>query len=346
MKPPTGSAVNPTPSKSRQGVSDKHGKRTHVFCLVLVAATWCLLFVGAMVTSTNSGLAVPDWPTTYGQNMFLYPVSQWKGGILFEHGHRLFASMVGLLALVNALLFGGRHSQQLIRRLSYLALLLVIAQGLLGGLTVRMKLPMLVSSAHGGLAQMFFLCTVALAVLTSPAWLKASTFGAFSWLKPGVRPALAFLGLVYVQILIGAIMRHSFAGLAIPTYPKAFGGWIPSFWSFGIFVNFLHTRIFPAVLLLVLFLVMRSVWVSAHAGIRRTARLLVFAFAVQVFLGMSVIWLHKAPIPTSIHVAVAAWVTGGSLILMLWSGKCGASKSPAPQAEPMAVANSWKGAAA
>ncbi len=285
---------------------------TRIFTTAMMIATWCLLFVGAMVTSTNSGLSVPDWPTTFGQNMFLYPLSQMKGGILFEHGHRLFASAVGFLALVNAIFLGGRASSRAMRWASYFALFLVIAQGVLGGMTVRMKLPIWVSSSHAGMAQLFFLNTVLLAVMASRTW--ASQQRAINWGRimsvPGARALSILLILGYLQICIGAVMRHSYAGLAIPTFPLAFGGILPTFWNFGMVVHFIHTRIMPIALTLVLAYSLKSLWPSPISHVRNAMRTLAALFTAQIFLGAMVIWSFKAPILASLHLALGAAVMG------------------------------------
>src|SRR5262245_41990126 len=115
-----------------------------------------------MVTSTNSGLSVPDWPTTFGHQMFSYPLSGMVGGIFYEHGHRLIASTVGLLTIGLVLFLWRVEPRRWVRRLGWLALLTVVAQGVLGGLTVIYLLPDPISISHAGLAQLFFCLTVSL----------------------------------------------------------------------------------------------------------------------------------------------------------------------------------------
>jgi cytochrome c oxidase assembly protein subunit 15 len=120
----------------------------HYYGIALAISTFLLLFAGGMVTSTNSGLSVPDWPTTFGRNMFLYPPSMMKGGIFYEHGHRLFASLVGLMTVGNCLALWFAEKRRWLAWTGTFGLLLVIGQGVLGGLTVKFKLPMPVSAAH------------------------------------------------------------------------------------------------------------------------------------------------------------------------------------------------------
>src|SRR5215470_146841 len=113
----------------------------HRFALLTACCTAFLIFVGGLVTSTQSGLSVPDWPTTYGWNMFTFPFSKWVGGIFFEHTHRLLASFVGFLTVVLTAWTWLRESRKWVRRLAAAALVTVILQGILGGLTVKFLLP-------------------------------------------------------------------------------------------------------------------------------------------------------------------------------------------------------------
>src|SRR5438067_11748953 len=137
----------------------------HRLAAATAAATFVLLFVGGLVTSTGSGLAVPDWPLSFGQ---VFPPM--VGGVLFEHGHRLAAATVGCLTIVLALWTVIGEARPAVRALGLLALLAVLLQGVLGGVTVLYKLPLAVSVAHACLAQAFFCLTVSLAVVTGPAW--------------------------------------------------------------------------------------------------------------------------------------------------------------------------------
>src|ERR1700674_5907361 len=143
----------------------------HRFATFVAACTVLLVLAGSLVTSTNSGLAVPDWPTTYGSNMFAFPPSRWVGGILYEHGHRLIASTVGFLTIILAAWLWTADPRRWMRWLGVTALRGVIAQCVLGGLTVLLFLPAPVSTAHAGLAEIFFCITVAIALCTSPRWI-------------------------------------------------------------------------------------------------------------------------------------------------------------------------------
>ena len=188
----------------------------HRFTKLVVAATFLLVVAGGLVTSTGSGLSVPDWPTTYGWSMFTFPFSKWVGGILYEHGHRLIATSVGILTILMVVAYWRIEPRRWIKALTLVALGTVVAQGVLGGITVLTQLPPAVSSAHAGLAEIFFALTVSLALFTSPGWLKAyadpaagpdhtRALAADAWLR---RLSILAVAGVYLQILLGAVMRR------------------------------------------------------------------------------------------------------------------------------------------
>ena len=135
----------------------------HLFAMLVAASTAVLIFAGGMVTSTGSGLAVPDWPNTYGWFMWTFPIQHWVGGIFYEHTHRLIASTVGLLIVILAAWLWRAEPRRWVRRLGYIALAAVITQGLLGGLTVLYYLPDPISIAHASLAQIVFCLTITIA---------------------------------------------------------------------------------------------------------------------------------------------------------------------------------------
>ena len=206
----------------------------HRFILVTAAATFLLLGSGGMVTSHEAGMSVPDWPNTYGYNMFLFPVSKWVGGIFYEHTHRLLASGIGLLATVLAVWLWRKDARAWMRWLGVLAFVLVALQGVLGGLRVTLQMDKL-GIVHGALAQLFFVLICALALFTSRWWQNLQTGRAGSPLPAvsadGVtRPGgslrtlvLAATILIFLQLILGATMRHQHAGLAVPDFPAAYG---------------------------------------------------------------------------------------------------------------------------
>ena len=192
----------------------------HRYAKFTAMATFFLLCAGALVTSTGSGLAVPDWPLSYGQ--FFPPMI---GGILFEHGHRMIAAFVGFLALIQTLWLIFREPRRWVRLLGIAALLTVITQAVLGGLTVLFLLPDAISISHAGLAEIFFCITVSIALFTSPSWLASdsSLHSACSGLSVGesqkgsqislkVLSAISTLS-IYFQIILGAFYRHTESGI-------------------------------------------------------------------------------------------------------------------------------------
>lgn len=185
------------------------GAWIHRLALLTSAATVVLIFVGGLVTNTGSGLAVPDWPTTFGHNMFLYPWSKMVGGILYEHSHRLIGSVVGLLTLTLAVLLWFKEPRGLLRWLGAVALGAVIVQGVLGGL--RVVLPSAggeLAIIHGCLAQAFFALTVTIAIFTSQGWSQRPQTILVADAAPLKRLCLLTTGLVYLQIIFGAMLTH------------------------------------------------------------------------------------------------------------------------------------------
>src|SRR3982750_1956550 len=171
----------------------------HRFARLVTAFTVLLIAAGGMVTSTGSGLSVPDWPTSYGWSMFSFPTSKWVGGIRYEHSHRLIASTVGFLTIILAIWTWRLEPRRWVRKLGFAALGAVILQGVLGGITVLLFLPPAVSIGHAALAQFFFCLTITLAVVTSPAWKNAVQPVEDPILR---RVAAVTTALVYAQIII------------------------------------------------------------------------------------------------------------------------------------------------
>lgn len=184
----------------------------HRFALVTAGATFLLIVAGGIVTSTGAGLAVPDWPTTFGHNMFLYPWSKMVGGILYEHTHRLIGAAVGLLTLVLAVWLWVTEPRAWLRWFGAIAVVAVMVQGVLGGLRVVFLEPTL-AIIHAALAQAFFALTVSIAFFTS-------TEGREHPQRTPVTDAtrlrglgLLIMGCIYVQLIFGAMLRHLGIGL-------------------------------------------------------------------------------------------------------------------------------------
>ena len=174
------------------------------FALLVASATFFLIIAGALVTSNDAGLATNDWPLSNGQ---VFP--KMVGNLFWEHGHRMVATTVGMLTIVLAIYLAVKEKRRWVKRLGLFALLTVIAQGLLGGLTVKLMLPLAVSSAHATLAQLFFCTTVGLAVFTSRSWMKASTTLEEKGTVPLRYLCPAALVTIFFQLILGATLRHS-----------------------------------------------------------------------------------------------------------------------------------------
>lgn len=197
------------------------------FAVANAVVTFLLIGLGGLVTSHEAGMSVPDWPTTYGYNMFLFPIKDWVGPIRYEHTHRLLATVVGLLTTILAIWLWLKDPRKWLQWLGVAALLLVILQGVLGGLRVRLNMNDL-GIPHGAVAQIFLVLTAALALFTSRWWWRTTTE------KPnevprGLRKHVLYVTiLVFIQLLIAATMRHQHAGLSIWDFPLAHGQWWPS----------------------------------------------------------------------------------------------------------------------
>src|ERR1051326_9186635 len=198
------------------------------FAWLTCIATLLLICSGGMVTSKNVGLAVPDWPTTFGYNMFLFPVSKWIGGILFEHVHRLVASTVGVLTIVLTLWLWRRERRRWLRNLGFIALALVILQGVLGGLRVTL-LRDEIGIFHACLAQMFFGLLVLIALVTSRLWEGIEAYEIpFGRTRLVAGVAILSTAVIYFQLGLGATMRHEHRDLAILDFPTAYGQIVPT----------------------------------------------------------------------------------------------------------------------
>ena len=198
------------------------------FSKLTVFSTLFLIFAGALVKSHEVGLSVPDWPTTYGKQMFAFPLSDMVGGIFYEHGHRIIATIVGFFTMIQAIWLGFSHHPDWLKKLGFSALAMVVIQGLFGGITVLLFLPPLVSIIHGILAQTFFIMTIIIAYSMSQERENRVDNGMVQAIRKG---ALLMGGLVYIQLILGALMRHTGSGLAIPDFPTMGGMWIPTFSS-------------------------------------------------------------------------------------------------------------------
>src|SRR5438876_8178431 len=197
------------------------------FAWLTCVVTLLLICSGGMVTSKNVGLAVPDWPTTFGYNMFLFPVSKWVGGILFEHTHRLMGSLVGFLTVILTVWLWLSEDRKWVRNLGLIALGGVILQGVLGGLRVTMMKDE-IGIFHACIAQAFLGLLVFIALVTTNFWRSISNATVNLKKFPPLKSlAIAITIAIYVQLALGATMRHQHRDLAILDFPTANGAWIP-----------------------------------------------------------------------------------------------------------------------
>lgn len=295
--------------------------------MATAVCTLILVFAGGLVTSTGSGLAVPDWPLSYGS---LTPPM--VGGIVYEHSHRLIAGTVALMVTVLTLWVWRREPRPWVRQLAVAAWVTVMAQALLGGLTVLLLLPTAVSVSHGGLAQVFFTLVCLLAVVTSPRWHAARRDSPSYGSVRGV--GTLAIACVYVQTLLGGWMRHTGAGLAIPDFPLSYGRLVPPLTADGlamvnsvrtgqyvyryldsiapVVIHFLHRG--WAVVVISVIVALYVVTIRKHRDSRVYVGLasgLIALVCTQALLGGLTIWTAKAVIPTTAHVAL------GSVILAL-----------------------------
>ncbi len=296
--------LHPDPSAARR-----------LLAVFLVLSTLFLIFVGAEVKSREAGLSVPDWPLSYGM---LWPPM--VGNVFYEHGHRTVAATVGLLTVILATWVSLTDPRRWVRRLSWWAVAAVCVQGLLGGLTVIFLLPVAISMSHGALAQTF-LCLVAwLALAHGREWREGRAGADRGRARAAFRAGVAAVAAVFLQLLIGAWVRHTESGAAVSFFPTApDGAWVPEFVNDQVVAQMIH-RGFAVVVLLA---VSRLAWRAARAlpWARLHAAGLALLVLGQVLLGATIIWTLTdtfegpvlAPVPTSLHV-----VNGAAVLMTCW----------------------------
>ena len=304
-------------------------------------AALLLICSGGMVTSKNVGLAVPDWPTTFGYNMFLFPVSKWVGGILFEHTHRLIASAVGFLTIILAIWLWRSESRRWVRNLGLIALAGVILQGILGGLRVTM-LKDEIGIFHACVAQAFLALLVVIALVTTTFWRSLDETDISPKKFVPIRSlAIAITLAIYAQLALGATMRHQHRDLSILDFPTANGVWIPdtsatalakiNAWrdarglsdvdAFQIWLQMIHR--FVALLIAIGVIAFSSrVWRDARqvSALKKLSIWWIAFLLVQLTLGAWTIWSNKAADIATAHVAVGAIMLsfGVSISAICW----------------------------
>jgi len=305
----------------------RHNKWLNRFTWFVCVAALLLICSGGMVTSKNVGLAVPDWPTTFGYNMFLFPLSKWVGGILFEHTHRLIASAVGFLTIILAAWLWSSESRRWVRNLGLIALAGVILQGILGGLRVTMLKDEL-GIFHACVAQAFLALLVVIGLVTTNFWRSLEKIDVNpKKFAPIRRLAIAITLAIYVQLALGATIRHQHRDLSILDFPTANGAWIPdtsattlakiNAWrdarglsdvdAFQVWLQMTHR--FVALLIGIGVIAFCSrVWRGARqvAALRKLSIWWVIFLLGQLTLGAWTIWSNKAADIATAHVAVGA----------------------------------------
>ena len=304
----------------------------HRFAVLTACSTFFLVIAGGLVTSTGSGLAVPDWPLSYGQLM-----PPMIGGIFYEHGHRMVATFVGFLTTILAIWTWRVEDRKWVRNLGLLALLAVITQGVLGGITVLFLLPTAVSVSHATLAQSFFSLTVILALVTSKGWREHRPVELAAAGKSR-RWAVAAVCSVFIQLILGALMRHTNSGLAIPDFPLVYGHLLPPLDAIGIqevnahrfqldlppvelgqvWIHFTH-RIGAVAVFVVIVSAVRHFLTQykTETRVREPAIVLLVLLVVQFALGALTVWSGRGMEIATAHVACGALMLATSLFLVM-----------------------------
>lgn len=314
----------------------RHRAWRHRFACLQVASTWLLLIAGALVTSHGAGLSVPDWPTSYGWlNPFAVPMI---GNVFYEHGHRMVATFVGILTTIEAVWLWRTAEAPQLRKLAVWLFVLVVVQGLLGGLTVKLFLPPAVSIAHGMIAQSFFCLSIATAFRLSREW-RATTVRAGAGARALVTTARVAAAAVFVQLLLGAIVRHTWKKeLPDDAFPSRFADLLPPFGAppvNGALARaiLLHGSFAGVVALALLFAA--GFVLRRHRGERRLVRpalALALLVPAQIGLGLLTFATHTNPNVTASHVVTGATILGVAVFLVLR-----ALRSPSPRTEEAAA---------
>ncbi len=290
----------------------------HNLCRITSGAIVILIGAGALVTTTGSGLSVPDWPTTFGT--FFPPFREWVHGVQFEHTHRLIAGVISILTFISAGWVIRRDERRPVRQLAIVAVIALLAQALLGGMTVLLKLPPAVSVAHATLAQIFFSLMIALAMATSSSWIEAPRHPLNDHARRIQVLSVVVTVCILLQLIIGGVMRHLGAGLAIPDFPTSYGKLIPPYWNGLIAINFAH-RVGALVILVVGTALVVTVLKNSDEDPRLRVAALRFGGLVllQIVLGAFTVWTMRSTIVTSVHVVNGALVLVSCVALALWA---------------------------
>jgi cytochrome c oxidase assembly protein subunit 15 len=325
----------------------------HWFAVLTAVATFLLLGVGGLVTSHEAGMSVPDWPTSFGYNMYALPIKFWRGGVFYEHTHRLFASVIGCLTIILAVWLWLGDSRKWMKWLGVSSVILVSSQGIVGGLRVVLSEDQL-GIVHGVIAQLFFIMMCAVALFTSGFWkriLERPKINVPGSLRMFV---LATTILIFTQLVIGATMRHQHAGLSINTFPSAYGRIWPDtspdaiqrynaermeitninpITAFQVILQMVH-RIVALAILICVTVCAALAWrhLGKHDPLAKFAIFWLGLIIVQIGLGAATIWTNKAADVATAHVMVGALsLVTGALWYIIAFGR--SARVPAVQTE-------------
>ena len=308
-------------------MNNKYNPALFWFAVLNAVATFLLIGLGGLVTSHEAGMSVPDWPTSYGYNMFALPIKFWTGGAFFEHTHRLLASVVGLLTTILAVWLWLKDSRKWLTWLGIAAFLLVVAQGILGGLRVRLQMDNL-GIFHGAVAQTFLVLVCAIALVTSRWWQNSAAQKQLA-VPRGLRSHVLYITiLIFIQLLIAATMRHQHAGLAISDFPLAHGKIWPDtsaeaiarynaerveinnvkpLTAFQVNLQMIHRLVAYAIFLGVAAAAMLArKKLGGRDGLTKFAFVWLGLLTLQILLGAATIWTNKAADVATGHVMVGA----------------------------------------
>lgn len=310
----------------------------HRFACFCAGSILFLICIGGLVTSNNAGMSVPDWPNSYGYNMFLFPWQDWVGGIFYEHSHRLVASGVGVLMTVLAVWLCFQERVWL-RWMGIVVPVFVLLEGTIGGLRVVLSEDQL-GIIHGCLAQLLFVSVSLMGLFTSRWWMERRTEStAPKW----TGRVLAICGLIFCQLMLGATMRHQHAGLSISDFPLAYGqAWpktdpasiagynrarftqdanAPATSALLINIQMAH-RVGAVLITVAILAAAAAMWLMPGTApiLRRWSAVWVGMVFVQFLLGACTIWTNKAADVATTHVAVGALtlILGALLTAMSW----------------------------
>lgn len=323
------------PVRAGHGTRELRSDLLHAYAIFVAASVLVLICTGGLVTSNDAGLAVPDWPTSFGYNMFAFPLSRWlaPGGVRLEHSHRLVATGEGTLTILLALLMWRVEPRKWMRNLGYATVGAVVFQGVLGGLRVVLRADW-IGIVHACFGQMFFALVAFIALATSRWWINAPAGARGAASLSRIFTAVA--ALIFVQLALGATMRHAHAGLSIRDFPTAYGHvWpplddaaltrinherteqlgLPATSAALIVLQMLH-RLGAGIVAATVIFAAGSAWrrrANLGAGLLAAGLLGPVLIALQITAGIYTIWTNKAADVATTHVALGA-------LSLVWAG--------------------------